>query len=111
MKKYFLYWILNIFFLLITLFCLLYINTYLNEFLLPNRLLRDDVISGSTRIGLVLIEAVIFISIFYIVNQLILKYDYNSDNRKSIAMKTAAINLGVVITIIIYGILYSTFNN
>jgi len=99
-KKYILYIILNLFFFLVTLYCLLYINTYLIELLIPH-------ISGVLRIGLVLIETFLFTAFFYFINKLILRYDYQSTNQKSIALKTSFISSGIIIAFIIYAIIYT----
>jgi len=53
--------------------------------------------------GLFFIEGVIMISFFYLINRLILRYDYKVVSQKSIALKTAAINFLIIVGILIWG--------
>lgn len=113
MKKYLLYIGLNLLFFFITIYCLMYAGLFLNTLLIPESILwkndkpRTDLISQIAPALLTLIEATLLIFIFYLVNRLILRYDYNSLNQKAIALKTAIINFSIILCILIYGIIYS----
>jgi hypothetical protein len=116
MKKllqYSLFILLNLFFLFVTLYCLLFANTYLNDEIIPEGILWKDVGSSSNslsitmRILVVLIEGLLFIYTFYRVNRLILRYDYNLAKPKSVAFRIAAFNFGIIAVLILYTIIYS----
>lgn len=109
MVKYLLYGVLNLFFFLVTLFCLLYASTYINLRLVPDGLHKDSLL-GFINIIMVLIEAAVMIFLIYLVNKLMLKDDYNAVNAKSIALKTAGITYGLIVCIIVYGIIYPLFH-
>ena len=107
MVKYLLYGILNLFFFLATLFCLLYLSTYVNLLLVPKSFSKDSFL-GFINIVMVLIEAAVMIFLIYLVNRLILRYDYNSAHAKSIALKTGGITYGLILCVITYGIIYTS---
>jgi len=107
MVKYLLYGILNLFFFLATLFCLLYLSTYVNLLLVPKSFSKDSFL-GFINIVMVLIEAAVMIFLIYLVNRLILRYDYNSTHAKSIALKTGGITYGLILCVITYGIIYTS---
>ena len=112
MAKYFLYSILNLFFFLVTLYCLLYVSTYVNLSFVPDRFLwngdnpRTDYVPGMINIIMVIFEAVLITALVYAINRLILYYDYNTIQAKSIAVKTALVTFGIILCIILYGIIY-----
>ena|SRR5579872_5768361 len=120
MRRFFTYLLfisLNSFFSLVTIFCLLYANTYLNAPFFPENLLwkngrpRSDLFSNTVSILVVLIEALLFIYLFYTVNRLILRYDYNLKKPKSVAFRIAAINFSIIVCIILYGIIYTIYHS
>ena len=110
MLKYLLYGGLNLFFFLVTLFCLLYVSTYVNLRFVPDRFYRDSIL-GFINIVMVLIEAAVMIFLIYLVNKLILRHDYSTVNAKSIALKTAGITYGIILCIIIYAIIYTLLHS
>ena len=112
--KYLLYIVLNIFYFLVTIYVLLYASTFLNGYIVPYRAVGifrgHQAIADILHIIIDLIEAVLLNLAFYIINRLMLRYDYKSAQYKTIALRTAAINLSLFLCILIYAGLYSLFH-
>lgn len=112
--KYSLYIALNVFFFLVSLYVLLYVNTYLNGYIVPFRAVgifrSHQTIAAILHVAIVVFEALVLNLCYYGINWLMLTYDYQSKQPKRIALRTAAINIGLVLCILGYGGLYTYFH-
>jgi len=103
-----LYIILNVFYFLVTAWCLL-IADYCNEIIIPDYL-KTGQLSDSMPTIFALIEGALLTGFFYAVNRLMLRYDYKLVNHKSIALRTAFISYGIILCIIIFGVIRSNIS-
>lgn len=102
-RKHMFYIVYNIAYQLVSFFCLLFANTYLNDRVVPERLMwkgdgrRMDKagLSGYATIkALTLIgEAAVLILLIYIINRLVLTDTEGKEGRVFIANRTATINI------------------
>jgi hypothetical protein len=111
MKKRPVYCIFNIIYQLITCYCLLFANAFLNDLLVPQRLVHirngTALVKASSseyviiKILALLGEATIFILLIYVVNQLILSDTEDKATRLLVAGKTAKVNIGITLCFIL----------
>jgi len=97
------YIIFNLIYQLGSFFFFLYTNTYLNEALVPKRLMWKDNKARTDSVGLggvvtiktvaLFVEAAVLIILIYFVNKLILSDTEGVDRRNAIANRTAKINI------------------
>ncbi|MFC0514010.1 hypothetical protein ACFFGT_07370 [Mucilaginibacter angelicae] len=111
MKKRPVYLIFNIIYQLITCYCLLFANAFLNDFFVPQRLIHTRngtaLVKASSSVYAIirtlalLGEAAIIILLIYVVNQLILSDTEDKATRLLVAGKTAKVNIGVTLCLLL----------
>ena len=106
MVKYALYAVVNVVFFFVTLWLLLYLSTYINLRFIPHVL-----ISALANILITLVEALLITWLIYLLNKLILRYDYQTTKAKTIALRTALLTYGIILCIIVYGTIYTLLNS
>jgi hypothetical protein len=111
MQKRPIYFIFNVIYQLIACYCLLFANAFLNDFFVPQKLVytrngtalvkANSSVYATIKTLTLFGEATIFILLIYIVNRLILSDTEDRVTRLRVAGKTAKVNIGVTLCLIL----------